>query len=163
MSIDTAHSKILLLRPRLFTSERTGGGKMGGRRVGLREGGTRRKKEGKHAKVEYSMARVIARGHIRNARCKCDREKEREKRDSRRRMRREDAERKICPKEEQREISKAECTRARCGGRNNGTPVFATPLYLRYSLRVSPLQTILPLTLRFFLGSVYIRGSRVIF
>lgn len=91
-------------------------------------------------------------------------EKGREETGSTRRVRKEDAERKICPKEEQREISKAKCARARVVVDKTMEHRYSqTPLYPRYSLRVSPLQTVLPLTLRFFLGSVYIRGSRVIF
>jgi len=51
------------------------------------EVGTKRREE---TKVEYSMARVIARRHVRNARFKCDEEREKERlKEGKRRVKRE--------------------------------------------------------------------------
>lgn len=62
-----------------FVRERKVRGVGGGKRVG-REGGNYGKKREIRAgtKVGYSMARVIARRHIRNARCKCERKRKEE-------------------------------------------------------------------------------------
>lgn len=77
MSEGTTHSEILLLRPFVRERKVREGGKRVDREVGesIRARAERSKRRGECTIVGYSMARVIARRHIRNARCKCERKR----------------------------------------------------------------------------------------
>lgn len=81
-----------------------------------REPGEKEEMREESTKVGYSMARVIARRHVRNARCKCDREKKRGGRKGGRRRRETQRKRERGSKEEQQREAESRTSERTCRG-----------------------------------------------